>query len=126
MRSRSTSTQDGLISDDPFYTVVGDSIQGSYFPDTAATTPSSTTTTDYASAYFSTDINPNLLVGVALHELTHAMGRVPYGSAPDVFDLFRFTSQNVRLFQGGATAPAAYFSLDNGATKIADYGQRSD
>lgn len=253
MRSRSTSTQDGLISDDPFYTVVGDSIQGSYFPDTAATTPSSTTTTgsvmsvnsggitinlildaaaqaapasfksglqqavailaaniadkitvninidysgtgggaaagpdngyyesyawtrselvnnasvgdttfnslptgttiqgqqnvavwnaqlklwgvigandtttDDASAYFSTDINPNLLVGVALHELTHAMGRVPYGSAPDVFDLFRFTSQNVRLFQGGATAPAAYFSLDNGATKIADYGQRSD
>ncbi|MGY3234765.1 MULTISPECIES: NF038122 family metalloprotease [unclassified Bradyrhizobium] len=84
------------------------------------------TTTDDASAYFSTDINPNQLVGVALHELTHAMGRVPYGSAPDVFDFFRFTSQNVRLFQGGATAPAAYFSLDNGATKIADYGQSSD
>ncbi|WFU43651.1 NF038122 family metalloprotease [Bradyrhizobium sp. CB82] len=86
----------------------------------------SDTTTDDASAYFSTDIDPNLLVGVALHELTHAMGRVPYGSAPDVFDFFRFTSQNVRLFQGGATAPAAYFSLDNGATKIADYGQNSD
>src|SRR5205085_7592739 len=29
------------------------------------------TTTDDGSAYFSTDINPNLLVGVALHELTH-------------------------------------------------------
>ena len=44
------------------------------------------------SAKFSTDINPNLLVGVALHELTHAMGRVPYGSQPDVFDFYRFTS----------------------------------
>ncbi|KRQ10152.1 NF038122 family metalloprotease [Bradyrhizobium manausense] len=84
------------------------------------------TTTDDASAYFSTDIDPNLVVGVALHELTHAMGRVPYGSAPDVFDFFRFTSPNVHLFQGGATAPPAYFSLDNGASKIADYGQTSD
>ncbi|QPF93852.1 NF038122 family metalloprotease [Bradyrhizobium commune] len=84
------------------------------------------TTTDDASAYFSTDINPNLLVGVALHELTHALGRVPYGSAPDVFDLYRFTSPGVRLFSGGSTAPEAYFSLDNGATKIADYGQTSD
>lgn len=84
------------------------------------------TTTDDASANFATDINPNLLVGVALHELTHAMGRVPYGSAPDVFDLFRFTSPDVRLFQGGATAPAAYFSLDGGNTKLADYGQNSD
>ncbi|MGY4622980.1 NF038122 family metalloprotease [Bradyrhizobium sp. USDA 4486] len=84
------------------------------------------TTTDDASANFATDIKPNLLVGVALHELTHAMGRVHYGSAPDVFDLFRFTSPGVRLFQGGATAPAAYFSLDGGATKLADYGQNSD
>ena len=37
------------------------------------------TTTDDGSATFATDINSNLLVGVALHELTHAMGRVPYG-----------------------------------------------
>ena len=221
---RSKSTQDDVLSDDPFYTVVGNNIQGSYFPDTAGTTPGATTTTgsvmsvneggitinlildaaaqaapasfksglqqavsimaanitdkitvninidysgrgggaaagpdngyyesyawthsqlvnnasagdttfnslpagstiqgqsnvavwnaqlklwgvigandtttDDASAYFSTDIDPNLLVGVALHELTHAMGRVPYGSTPDVFDLFRFTSPNVRL-----------------------------
>lgn len=84
------------------------------------------TTTDDASANFSTDINPNLLVGVALHELTHAMGRVPYGSAPDVFDLYRFTSPGVHLFQGGSTAPAAYFSLDNGNSKLADYGTNSD
>ncbi|MGX4803486.1 NF038122 family metalloprotease [Bradyrhizobium guangdongense] len=84
------------------------------------------TTTDDASANFSTDINSNLLVGVALHELTHALGRVPYGSAPDVFDFYRFTSPGVRLFSGAQTAPAAYFSLDGGNTKLADYGQSSD
>ncbi|MGY3343467.1 MULTISPECIES: NF038122 family metalloprotease [unclassified Bradyrhizobium] len=84
------------------------------------------TTTDDASAYFSTDINPNQLVGVALHELTHAMGRVPYGAAPDVFDFYRFTGPGVHLFSGAQTAPAAYFSLDGGSTKLADYGQSSD
>ncbi|HKH01590.1 MAG TPA: NF038122 family metalloprotease, partial [Bradyrhizobium sp.] len=88
------------------------------------------TTTDDGSATFATDINPNLLVGVALHELTHAMGRVPYGppysSSPDIFDLFRFTSPGVRLFSGFDTAPAAYFSIDGGNTKLADYGQTSD
>ena len=58
------------------------------------------TTTDDGSATFATDINSNLLVGVALHELTHAMGRVPYGPSttqpsitqPDIFDFYRFTS----------------------------------
>ncbi|RXH19442.1 NF038122 family metalloprotease [Bradyrhizobium guangzhouense] len=84
------------------------------------------TTTDDASANFATDINSNLIVGVALHELTHAMGRVPYGAAPDIFDFYRFTSPGVRLFSGAQTAPAAYFSLDGGNTKLADYGQSSD
>jgi hypothetical protein len=84
------------------------------------------TTTDDGSATFATDINPNLLVGVALHELTHALGRVPFGTAPDIFDLFRFTSAGARLFSSGNTAPAAYFSVDGGNTKIADYGLKSD
>ncbi len=84
------------------------------------------TTTDDGGATFATDINPNLLVGVALHELTHAMGRIPYGSSPDIFDFFRFTGAGTRLFQGGATAPAAYFSLDGGNMKLADYGRTSD
>ena len=35
------------------------------------------TTTDDASAHFNTDIDPSALVGIALHELTHALGRVP-------------------------------------------------
>jgi serralysin len=84
------------------------------------------TGTDDGSATFATDINPNLLVGVALHELTHAIGRVPYGTAPDIFDLFRFTSVGTRLFSGSSTAPAGYFSVDGGNTKLADYGKTSD
>jgi VCBS repeat-containing protein len=84
------------------------------------------TTTDDGGATFATDINPSLLVGVALHELTHALGRVPYGSQPDIFDLYRFTSPGTRLFVNGNTAPAAYFSLDGGNTKLADFGRTSD
>ena len=88
---------------------------------------SPTADTDDGEATFATDIDPNLLVGVALHELTHAMGRVPYGPQPDIFDLFRFTSAGNRLFLGDpAAAPAAYFSIDGGNTKLADYGQTSD
>lgn len=68
-------------------------------------------------------IPSNLLVGVALHELTHAMGRVP-GEGP--FDLFRYTSPGVHLFSSSNTAPAAYFSIDGGNTKLADFGQSSD
>ncbi len=82
--------------------------------------------TDDGSATFATDIDPDLLVGVALHELTHALGRVPFGPQPDIFDLFRFTAPDARLFQGGNIAPAAYFSVDGGFTKSADYGQASD
>src|SRR5882724_6562166 len=84
------------------------------------------TTTDDGSATFATDIDPNLLVGVALHEFTHAWGRIPYGPQPDIFDLFRFTSPGTRLFSGSNTAPAAYFSVDGGNTKLADYGRNSD
>jgi hypothetical protein len=63
------------------------------------------------------------LVGVALHEFTHAMGREP-GSG--TFDLTRYTSAGNHLFSSGSTAPAAYFSIDGGVTKLADYGQTSD
>ena len=84
------------------------------------------TTTDDGSATFATDINPNLLVGVALHELTHAIGRVPYGPQPDIFDFYRFTSPGTRLFTDNIPASSAYFSLDGGNTKLADFGVSSD
>jgi hypothetical protein len=88
--------------------------------------PANSTTTDDGSATFATDINPNLLAGVALHELTHAMGRVPYGPQPDIFDFDRFTSAGTQLLSNSIPAPAAYFSIDGGNTKLANYGQNSD
>src|SRR5665213_1540463 len=78
------------------------------------------TTTDDGEATFSTDIPQADMVGVALHELTHALGRVPDGSTPDIFDLFRFTSPGHLDFDGtdnpSPTNPVApaYFSLDGG------------
>ena len=93
------------------------------------------TTTNDGTAIFNTDLPVQLLAGIALHELTHALGRVPVigigNQEPDVFDLFRFTSPGVRLFQsydGVHVAPAAYFSIDGGFTntKLADYGEASD
>ena len=70
-----------------------------------------------------TQIPASLLVGVALHELTHAIGRQP-GEGP--FDLFRYTSVGNHLFTSGSTAVPAYFSIDGGNTKLADFGQTSD
>jgi VCBS repeat protein len=84
------------------------------------------TATDDGSATFATDIPSSELVGVALHELTHALGRLPYGPSPDIFDLFRFTSVGTCLFSGVIPAASAYFSVDGGVTKLANYGQNSD
>jgi len=84
------------------------------------------TSTDDGSATFATDINPSLLLGVALHELTHAMGRVPYGLA-DMMELDRFSSAGNRVYDGNVPAgEASYFSLNGGLTKWADYGENSD
>ena len=88
--------------------------------------PANSTTTDDGSATFATDISSSLLVGVALHELTHAMGRVPYGPQPDIFDFYRFTSPGTYLFSDSIPSSAAYFSLNGGSTKLADFGLNSD
>ena len=81
-------------------------------------------------ANFSSSINPDALVGVALHELTHAMGRVPFGapegSSPDIFDMFRFTSPGTILIEDQIPATASYFSVNGGATTLAVYGLDSD
>lgn len=78
------------------------------------------------SAQFATDISSSALFGVALHELTHALGRVPYGSSPDVFDFFRYTAPGKMLFSSAIPVPLAYFSIDGGVTNLAYYGMNSD
>ena len=78
---------------------------------------------------FAKDIQSNLLVGVALHELTHALGRAGDTDVPDIFDLFRFDSATNKplVFDSPSTAPAAYFSVTGpGGTVLANYGQTSD
>ncbi len=91
---------------------------------------SPTNTAADGNASFATDINSSLLVGVALHELTHAIGRVPYGQPdgpqPDIFDFYRFTNPGTLLITDNMPASSAYFSLNGGATKIADFGVSSD
>jgi hypothetical protein len=72
-------------------------------------------------------------ISAFLHEMGHAMGRVPenftfngltYFSA---LDLVRFTNPGVRLFNGNnPNNTFAYFSLDGGVTQIAQWGQNSD
>src|SRR5262249_23496034 len=75
------------------------------------------------SAAFGTGIGLSDLVNVALHELTHAMGRFSLG-APLVADWFRFDGPG--HFQWAKDGTAAYFSIDNGATDLADFGRLSD
>jgi hypothetical protein len=68
-------------------------------------------------------------VSAFLHEMGHAMGRVPenIGGAFSALDLVRFVSQGNRLFDGSnPNHTFAYFSLDGGATQIAQWGQDSD
>lgn len=65
----------------------------------------------------------NALVGVFLHEMTHALGR-ENGVAP--FDFGRFASAGTRVFSSGGTSASAYFSVDGGTTDLADYGTTSD
>src|SRR6266567_1574319 len=64
----------------------------------------------------------NVLVSAALHEITHAMGRIN----GDRLDLFRYSSPGIHLFGEGTLAPPAYFSIDGGITDLADFGINSD
>ncbi|HEY7664230.1 MAG TPA: NF038122 family metalloprotease [Xanthobacteraceae bacterium] len=82
-----------------------------------------TTSTTDGGVWMGSQIPSSLLVGVALHELTHAMGREP-GVGP--FDLFRYTTSGQHLFSASATAPAAHFSINGGSTDLADFGRNSD
>jgi len=72
-----------------------------------------------------TGFTGTVLFAGALHELTHAMGRI----AGTSLDLFRFNEDGSgnHVFGGAVPAPAdAYFSIDGGTTDIADFGINSD
>ena len=78
-------------------------------------------------AAFGTGTTAANWVGIALHEFTHAIGRLTAfyeaSTTPVVLDLFRYSSTGVRQWTGGN---AAYFSVDNGATHLASYGTSND
>lgn len=71
-------------------------------------------------------------VGVAEHELAHALGRSGWGNGGPFFslmDLFRFSAPGVLETNANpytATSPAAYFSVDNGQTSLASFSTISD
>jgi hypothetical protein len=71
-----------------------------------------------------TGFTGNALIAAALHEITHAMGRI----AGDSLDLFRFNEDRSgsRVFGSADPATPAYFSIDGGATDLADFGINSD
>jgi len=78
---------------------------------------------------FTKDFPAAYLIGGALQEITHAMGRVFMDNATyaTVMSLFRFTSVGTRLFgYNSPPAPVSYFSLDNGNTNLAEYGTSYD
>jgi VCBS repeat-containing protein len=71
-----------------------------------------------------TGFTGDALFAGAIHEITHAMGRI----AGTSLDLFRFNEDNSlnRVFGGAIPATPAYFSIDGGTTKLADFGINSD
>ena len=65
-------------------------------------------------------------LGVALHELTHALGRtsgLDPGAPMTVMDLFQYASPGVVQTQTGG---ASYFSIDGGATNLGAFDNTSD
>jgi hypothetical protein len=62
-------------------------------------------------------------VGGALHELTHAMGRIFQNSSDYIMNLFRYDAPG--HFQWTGRQPA-YLSIDGGSTRLADFGVSTD
>ncbi len=85
---------------------------------------SATDTTGDGQVGMGTSFTGDVLFAGALHELTHAMGRIAGLS----LDLFRFNEDGSlnHVFGGTIPSASAYFSIDGGATEIADFGISSD
>lgn len=78
---------------------------------------------------FGTAVPSTAWIGVALHEISHAMGRLTayYRNTNNqtgvIEDLYRFSAAGTYNWTGGQ---AAYISLDGGTTDLADYSTTSD
>ena len=73
---------------------------------------------------FGTHAPPSFWVEGALHEITHAMGRVTGSvSDPTVFDLYRYSAPGEYQWTSGQPA---YFSIDGGATALVNFDLTSD
>jgi len=75
---------------------------------------------------FGTATDSSFWLGAALHEITHAMGRISgYATATysDLLDIFRFSGTGTYQWTGGQPA---YFSIDGGVTDIANFSTVSD
>ena len=80
-------------------------------------------------AAFGTATSSAFWVGIALHELTHAMGRVTlhYETNPVILDMFRYDAAgHFQWTEGNSSAAPSYFSINGGATRLADFGRTSD
>jgi hypothetical protein len=70
-------------------------------------------------------------LGVALHELTHALGRIGWGNgtAYSLMDLLRYHAPGVLEESANSStgnSPSAYFSIDGGKTDLANFSTTSD
>ena len=74
---------------------------------------------------FGTGISSGSWIPVALHEITHAMGRTTgyYEGAPVISDLFRYDTPGHYQWTGGT---AASFSINGGTTVLAHFDTTSD
>jgi hypothetical protein len=81
-------------------------------------------TTNDGRVGFATSLSGGNLIASALHEITHAMGRLDPSSS---LDLFRYSSFGVHNFPFSVSfAASAYFSIDGGGTHLADFDTGSD
>jgi hypothetical protein len=72
---------------------------------------------------FGTSVPAGNWVGVALHEITHAFGRISGYAPATIEDLFRYSAANTHNYAGPSPA---YFSVDGGQTRIANFSTSSD
>jgi autotransporter passenger strand-loop-strand repeat protein len=75
---------------------------------------------------FGTATNSSFWLGAALHEITHAMGRISgYSTSTyaDLMDLYRYSGAGTYQWTGGQPA---YFSVNGGVTDLANFSTVSD